>query len=104
LECDGSKMPTAWIPSLLRELTGGQESVAVAGTTVAEVIADLDRQFPGIKQRLCEGDALRPGIAVAIDTQLANLGLLQHVPETSEVHFLPAISGGQANRSDISPR
>ena len=59
-----------------------------------QVINDLDRQFPGIKDRLCDGDELRPGIAVAVDTQVATMGLLQPVREDSEIHFLPAISGG----------
>jgi molybdopterin converting factor small subunit len=75
-------------------MTGNQETVAVSGMTVRQVIDDLDRRFPGIKDRLCDGDELRPGIAVAVDTQVATMGLLQPVAENSEVHFLPAISGG----------
>ncbi len=85
---------TVWIPSLLRDLTGGQETVCVAGQTVRQVIEALDRLYPGIKKRLCDQDALRPGIAVAVGAQLAPLGLLQPVPEGGEVHFLPAVSGG----------
>ena len=87
-------MPTVWIPSLLRELTAGRETVAVAGTTVREVIDSLDRAHPGIKQRLCAGDGLRPGVAVMIDAEVAPLGLLQPVSEHSEVHIVPAIAGG----------
>ena len=85
---------TVWIPSLLRDLTGGRATVRVDGQTVRQVIAALDRLYPGIKQRLCDGDTLRPGIAVAVDTQLAPLGLLQPVYAGGEVHFLPAVSGG----------
>ena len=85
---------TVWIPSLLRDLTAGRETVRVDGQTVRQVIAALDRLYPGIKQRLCEGDLLRPGLAVAVDTQIAPLGLLQPVREGGEVHFLPAVSGG----------
>jgi molybdopterin synthase sulfur carrier subunit len=87
-------MPVVWIPSLLRSLTGGQETVSVAGATVGEVIANLDRQYPGVKERLCDGDRLRAGIAAAVDTQVARLGLDEPVSESSEVHFLPAIGGG----------
>jgi molybdopterin synthase sulfur carrier subunit len=87
-------MPVVWIPSLLRSLTGGQETVSVAGATVGEVIASLDRQYPGVKERLCDGDRLRAGIAAAVDTQVARLGLDEPVSESSEVHFLPAIGGG----------
>jgi len=85
---------TVWIPSLLRDLTGGRETVRVDGKTVRQVIEALERLYPGIKQRLCDGDTLRPGIAVAVDTQIAPLGLLQPVREGGEVHFLPAVSGG----------
>ncbi len=87
-------MPTVWIPSLLRDLTGGRETVAVAGASVRQLIDALDRTYPGIKDRLCDADGLRPGIAVAVDTQVARLGLAQPVGEHSEVHFLPAVSGG----------
>jgi molybdopterin synthase sulfur carrier subunit len=80
---------------LLREVTGGQEQVRVPGSTVREVIQHLEERFPGIKARLCdEEDRLRPGIAVTIDGQISRLRLRQPLAETSEVHFLPAISGG----------
>jgi molybdopterin synthase sulfur carrier subunit len=87
-------MPTVWIPALLRDLTGGQETVTVSGMTVRQVVESLDRQYPGIQARLCEDDGLRSGIAVIVDTEVARLGLLQPVGEKSEVHFLPAIGGG----------
>src|ERR1043166_5491991 len=89
---------TVWIPSLLRDLTGGQETVTVAGTTVRQVIEALDHNYPGIKARLCDDQGLRSGIAVAVDAQIARLGLLQSVGENSEVHFVPAIAGGQSPR------
>ena len=87
-------MATVWIPALLRDLTGGQETATVAGSNVREVIDALEQRFPGIKDRLCENDGLRRGLAVAVDTQVSRLGLQQPVSETSEVHFLPALSGG----------
>ena len=54
-------MPIVFIPPPLRDLTGGLAEVAVEGGTVREVVDALDRQFPGIKERLCRGDALAPG-------------------------------------------
>jgi molybdopterin converting factor small subunit len=89
-------MPLVWIPSLLRDLTNNQETVRVEGSTVCQVIEGLDKSYPGIKDRLCDANGLRSAIAVAVDTQVSRLGLSQPVDETSEVHFLPAISGGQA--------
>jgi molybdopterin synthase sulfur carrier subunit len=83
-----------WIPSLLRDLTHGQETVAVSGATVRQIIQSLDHLYPGIMERLCSGNTLRPGMAVAVNSQVATLGLLQPVAPESEVHFLPAVSGG----------
>jgi molybdopterin synthase sulfur carrier subunit len=87
-------MPQVWIPALLRDLTGGQEKVTVPGATVRQVIEELEFRFPGIKSRLCEGDTLKSGISVAIDTEISRRGLSQPVAEQSEVHFLPALAGG----------
>jgi molybdopterin converting factor small subunit len=87
-------LAVVWIPSLLRDLTHGQETVIVAGSTVRQVIDALELSYPGIKDRLCDANGLRPGIAVAVDTQVARAGLLQPVGEISEVHFLPAVVGG----------
>ena len=87
-------MPTVYIPTLLRELTGGKPSVEVEGTTVRQVIRNLDALYPGIKDRLIEGDRLRPNISVAVDGQLTPLGLLAEVGPSSEVHFVAAIKGG----------
>lgn len=87
-------MPTAWIPPLLRDLTAGRETIPVAAATVGEVIDALEQLHPGIKQRLCDGATLRPGLAAFVDTEAARLGLAQSVGPNSEVHFLPAIGGG----------
>lgn len=87
-------MPVVWIPSLLRDLTGGQQSASVPGSDVQQVIESLDEIYPGIKARLCDGSQLRPGIAIVVDTEVARLGLRQPVTETSEVHFIAAVSGG----------
>ena len=82
------------IPSLMRDLTGGQDSVDVTGETVAAVIEALDAHYPGIRGRLCLDDDLDPALVVAIDRHVAPLGLNARVPEGSEVRFLPALGGG----------
>lgn len=93
-------MAVVWIPPLLRDLTAGQETVTVEGATVRQIIDALDRLYPGMKARLCDEQGLRPGVAVAVDTQVARLGLLQPVAEKSEVHFLPAIAGGREQNEE----
>ena len=87
-------MPEVHIPAMLRELTGGRSTVEAAGATDREVIEDLDRQWPGIRDRLTDGGRLRPNLAVAIDGEVSPLGLLEAVEPSSEVHFVAAIKGG----------
>ena len=43
---------------------------------------------------MLEVGQIRPNLAVAIDGEVARMGLLEEVGETSEVHFVPAIGGG----------
>jgi molybdopterin synthase sulfur carrier subunit len=87
-------MAIVWIPSLIRDVAGGQQRVEIQGETVGEIITALDKTYPGIEERLCEGERLRASIRIAVDGRIARLGLLEPVGKTSEVHFLPAISGG----------
>ncbi len=87
-------MPIVYIPSLLRDLTHGQETLAVPGNTVGQVVEALEQSYPGMKARLCEGDSLRPGLALIVDTEVSRQGLRHPLAERSEVHFLPQVSGG----------
>ncbi|MEE9249070.1 MAG: MoaD/ThiS family protein [Dehalococcoidia bacterium] len=87
-------MATVFIPSLMRNLTGGQDRVQVPGSTVRQVINNLDQAYPGIKERLMENDRLKPTFTVSIDGDISRLGVLEKVAENSEVHFLSAIAGG----------
>ncbi len=87
-------MPVVWIPALLRSLTAGHDRVSAEGNTLADLIADLDVRHPGLRDRLCDGANLRPGLAVVIDGDVARLGLDQPVADATEVHFVRAIGGG----------
>ncbi len=87
-------MPTVWVPALLRPLTGGRATLPAAGSTVAEVIDDLETRHPGLKARLVVGDRLQPGLAVVVDGETSILKLRQPLGETSDVHFVVTISGG----------
>ena len=87
-------MATVFIPSLMQKLTDGKNEVIVNGTTVREIIENLENIHPGIKERLIDTYRLKPNISVAIDGDVSPLGILEKVGENSEVHFLPAIGGG----------
>ena len=83
-----------WIPAVHRDLTDNTETVKLEGTTIGDLIDQLDERYPGIKGRLCDGDKVRPHIAVAINGVIAHRGARQRLTEPSEIHFIPAMSGG----------
>ncbi|HZT31075.1 MAG TPA: MoaD/ThiS family protein [Bryobacteraceae bacterium] len=87
-------MPTVYIPTLLQNLTGGRATVEADGATVREVIENLERSWPGLRERLLDQERLRPNISVAVDGEVSPLGLLERVSPASEVHFVAAIRGG----------
>jgi sulfur-carrier protein len=87
-------MATVVIPAQLRKLTGGKDRVIAQGRNVGQLIADLERQFPGFKDQLLENGDVKPSIAVSIDGEMGTGGVLDPVGESSEVFFLPAIGGG----------
>jgi molybdopterin converting factor small subunit len=86
-------MATVWIPPLVQGLTGGRQVVEAPGTTLREVIDNLDAEYPGLKGRLFENGRVRPGISVTVDGVVSNKRN-RSVREDSEIHFVPAISGG----------
>ena len=91
-------MARVFIPSLMQKVTEGKSDVEVSGKTVRENINNLEEKYPGIKDRLVDGFRIKGNINVAVDGELTTLGLLTEVNEHSEVHFLPAIGGGDSHR------
>lgn len=87
-------MTTVFIPAPMRDLSGGEAQVEVSASTLREVIDRLEEKFPGIRERLCNGDALRESIQAAVDGSMMQRRLSTSVSATGEVHFLPAIGGG----------
>ena len=99
-------MPTVFIPSMMQKLTGGAQQVVVEGSSVRQVIKNLDKIHPGVKDWLLDDNQLKSNISVAIDGVVTPMGLLEEVEETSEIHFVAAISGGTAatvSRSRTDP-
>jgi sulfur-carrier protein len=86
---------TVHIPSPFRNYSDGRDKIEVEGKTLRQVIESLNRECPGIKERLIgEDEALRPGLAIAIDDYYTDQGLLQPIPDGASVHILPALGGG----------
>ena len=87
-------MPKVFVPTMLQSATGGVKQVDVEARNVRQVIERLDEMFPGIAGRLMEDGEIRSNLAVDVDGEVARMGLMQRVRETSEIHFVPAIGGG----------
>ncbi len=89
-------MATVFLSPDLRDLAGGQTKVSVPGQTVREIVDELDHQFPGVKERLCNGAYFKPSQTVAVDdiAYTNRVAMYQEVGQDSEVHFITAISGG----------
>ena len=87
-------MPTIFIPAPIRDLTGEKASVVVSGSSVREAIESLEAEYPGVKERLCEGERIRLNISVMVDGQVSHLRMREKLKQESEVHFVIAISGG----------
>lgn len=81
------------IPSALLSYTG-QREVRIVGATLAEVLADLERQFPGIRFRMIdEQERQRPHIRFFVNGDAAS-GLSQPLRDGDELVIVQALSGG----------
>lgn len=82
------------IPSPLRSYTGDRREVEAAGLTVGEVLADLDRRYPGIRFRMIdEQDGIRRHIRIFVNgDQVRSLGAPLRAAD--EVLIFQALSGG----------
>ena len=80
---------------MLQKLTSGAKSIEMEASNVRQVVEQLEELYPSIKGRLVENDEMQEGLAVVVDGDVAIMGLLTKVSENSEVHFVPAIGGGE---------
>ena len=88
---------TVRIPSVLRNLTAGKESIDVAATTVDQALAAIDAAHPGIKGRLCDdAGKLRRFVNVFVaDEDIRFLdGQATPVKDGDLIDIVPAIAGG----------
>ncbi len=87
-------MATVVIPALLRKYTNGKDRVTAAGRNVGQLIDDLERQFPGLREHVIEDGEVKPSVAISVDGDMGTGGVLEPVRDSSEVFILPAIGGG----------
>ena len=81
------------IPTSLRSYTG-RSKVDANGATLGEVLADLDRRYPGLRLRMVdEQDRMRPHMRVFVNGKAIH-DLAQPVRADDDVSIVQALSGG----------
>ena len=85
------------IPTPLRKLTGGAEEVSASGKNVGELIGELEKKYPGIKERICDDSgAVRRFVNIFVKDE--DIRFLQNLDtplgDKDEVSIVPAIAGG----------
>jgi len=81
------------IPTPLRSYTGAR-LVDASGATLAEVLADLDRRWPGLRFRMIdEQDRVRPHIRLFVDGE-QTFDLARPVRPGESLQIVQALSGG----------
>jgi molybdopterin converting factor small subunit len=82
------------VPTQLRSYTGGRAEVHAGGATLADALADLDRQFPGFRFRVIdEQDRVRRHIILFIGSERHD-DLATAIPAGADLQIVGALSGG----------
>ncbi len=89
---------TVRVPAPLQKLTQDQEEVKAVAANVGELIEDLEKNFPGIKERICdEQSKVRKFINIYVNGE--DIRFLQQdqtpLKDGDEVSIIPAIAGGR---------
>jgi len=85
------------IPAALRSLTRNQAEVKLNAGDVAGLIAELEKQYPGIKERLCEETGqLRRFVNIFVNGEDIRFlaGLETKISSGDDISIVPAIAGG----------
>ena len=88
---------TVRVPTPLQKLTKNKAEVEAKGSNIKELIEDLEKNFPGLKERLCdEKGKLRRFINIYVNEE--DVRFLQQdqtsLKDGDEVSIIPAIAGG----------
>jgi molybdopterin converting factor small subunit len=88
---------TIKIPVPLRKFTQGQGTVEAEGENIATVLKDLDSRYPGVRERLYEGEEIRRFINVYLNEEDIRFlsGEKTAVQDGDRISIIPAISGGR---------
>jgi molybdopterin synthase sulfur carrier subunit len=85
------------IPAPLRKLTKDQAVVEVQGKTIQELLGSLEKDYPGLKERICdESGQIRRFVNIFVNGEDIRFkeGPNTSVSDGAEVSIIPAIAGG----------
>ena len=84
------------IPTILRSYTGGAKSVQGSGSTLGELLINLDAEHDGLRARLVDGENLRRFVNVYLNDEDVRFlgGLETSISDGDVVTILPAVAGG----------
>ena len=90
-------MASVRIPTPLRKLTNDLEVVSAAGANVGELLDNLDKAFPGLRERICDEQGnVRRFVNIFVNDE--DIRFLEEratpVKDTDELSIVPAIAGG----------
>jgi molybdopterin synthase sulfur carrier subunit len=88
---------TVRVPGPLRRLTNGSAEVDVEGSTVSEVLTNLDNAYPGLRERIYDDSGnLRQFINIYVNDSDIRFehGLDTPIGERDELSIVPAVAGG----------
>ena len=87
---------TVRIPTPLRSLTKGAESVECSGANVGALIESLEQDHPGMKDRLLDEKGVRRFVNIYVGEEDIRFleGLQTELKDGDEVSIVPAIAGG----------
>jgi molybdopterin converting factor small subunit len=86
------------IPTILRTYTDGEKSVKGDGSTLDELLADLDTRHAGLRDRVVDGGELRRFVNVYLNDEDVRFlkGIATELNDGDSVTILPAVAGGMA--------
>ena len=85
------------IPTPLRKLTNGESEVEANGADISQLIDDLEKNYPGIKEKLCEDNGnVRKFLNIYLNDDDIRFmdSLATEVKDGDNVSLIPAIAGG----------
>jgi molybdopterin synthase sulfur carrier subunit len=86
------------IPTPLRKLTQDRDVVQTSGKTIQEIVENLEKQYPGLKERLCdERGELRRFVNIYLNDEDIRFAQGKQTPvkDGDEISVIPAIAGGR---------